>query len=120
MKALLVASAALISGSAAVAGPYINVENNSGFYGSDYVGSVTNLAIGYQKDIGENAGIYAQLGPSFVNPDDGEDGTTQLGGKIGGDVDLSEKINLYAEGEILTAEVGDNVYNLKTGLTWNF
>tara|TARA_R100000152_G_C6749663_1_gene173315 strand:+ start:443 stop:805 length:363 start_codon:yes stop_codon:yes gene_type:complete len=120
MKALLVASAALVSGSAAVAGPYINVEGNSGFYGSDYVGSTINAAIGYKTNIGDRAGVYAQVGPTFVNPDDGEDGTTQLGGKIGGDVDLSEKINVYAEGEILTAEVGDNSYNLKTGLTWNF
>ena len=119
MKALVVASAALISGSAAVAGPYVNVENNAGFLGSDYAGSVTDLAIGYSADLGDTTTVGAQVGPAFVNPDKG-DGSTQISGKIYGDVDLSEKLNLYGEFALLTVDDEDNAYNLKTGITWNF
>ena len=119
MKALVVASAALISGSAAVAGPYVNVENNAGFLGSDYAGSVTDLAIGYSADLGDNTTVGAQVVPAFVNPDEG-DGSTQISGKIYGDVDLTEKLNVYGEFALLTVDDEDNLYNLKTGLTWNF
>ena len=119
MKALVVASAALISGSAAVAGPYVNVENNAGFLGSDYAGSVTDLAIGYSAALGDNTTVGAQVGPAFVNPDEG-DGSTQISGKIYGDVDLTEKLNVYGEFALLTVDDEDNLYNLKTGLTWNF
>ena len=119
MKAFVVASAALISGSAAVAGPYVNVENNAGFLGSDYAGSVTDLAIGYSADLGDNTTVGAQVGPAFVNPDEG-DGSTQISGKIYGDVDLTEKLNVYGEFALLTVDDEDNLYNLKTGLTWNF
>ena len=119
MKAFVVGSAALISGSAAVAGPYVNVENNAGFLGSDYAGSVTDLAIGYSADLGDNTTVGAQVGPAFVNPDEG-DGSTQISGKIYGDVDLTEKLNVYGEFALLTVDDEDNLYNLKTGLTWNF
>ena len=119
MKAFVVASAALISGSAGVAGPYVNVENNAGFLGSDYAGSVTDLAIGYSVDLGDKTTVGAQVGPAFVNPDEG-DGTTEISGKIYGDVDLTEKLNVYGEFALLTVDDEDNAYNLKTGITWNF
>ena len=118
-KVGLLFSAAFISGSAAVAGPYVNVENNAGFLGTDYAGSVTDLAIGYSADIGTATTVGAQIGPAFVNPDGG-DGTTEISGKVYGDVDLSENVNFYGEFALLTADDSDNLYNLKTGLTWNF
>ena len=93
----LVAAAALIGGSAAHAGPYVNVENNAGFLGSDYAGSVTDLAIGYDTKIGENATLGAQIGPAFVNPDGDVDGSTEISGKIFGDVELTEKLAVYGE-----------------------
>ena len=116
----LVAAAVLIGGSAAYAGPYVNVENNSGFLGSDYAGSVTDLAIGYAPNIGENATLGAQIGPAFVNPDGDVDGSTQISGKIFGDIDLNEKLTLYGELAGLTSEDTDNIYNLKAGATWRF
>ena len=119
-KAFLVASAALISGSAAFAGPYVNVENNAGFLGSDYAGSVTDLAIGYDTNVGENATIGAQIGPAFVNPDGDVDGSTQISGKVFGDIDLNEKFNIYAELAGLSSEDTDNLYNLKAGAVWRF
>ena len=118
-KAFLVASAAFISGSAALAGPYVNIENNAGFLGSDYAGSVTDLAIGYDTQLGEKTTLGAQIGPSFVNPD-GVDGSTQISGKVFGDISLTEKLSVYGELAGLTSEDTDNIYNLKAGATWRF
>ena len=116
----LLFSAAFIGGSAAVAGPYVNVENNAGFLGSDYAGSVTDLAIGYDTNFGENATLGAQIGPAFVNPDGDVDGSTQISGKIFGDISLSEKLSVYGELSGLTSEDTDNIYNLKAGATYRF
>ena len=116
----LAAAAVLIGGSAAHAGPYVNVENNSGFLGSDYVGSVTDLAIGYDAKFGEKTTLGAQIGPAFVNPDDGLDGSTQISGKVFGDIALSEKLSVYGELAGLTSEDTDNIYNLKAGATFRF
>ena len=116
----LLFSAAFIGGSAAVAGPYVNVENNAGFLGSDYAGSVTDLAIGYDTSFGENATLGAQIGPAFVNPDGDVDGSTQISGKVFGDISLSEKLSVYGELSGLTSEDTDNIYNLKAGATYRF
>ena len=118
-KAFLVASAALISGSAAFAGPYVNVENNSAFLGSDYAGSVLDLAIGYDTQRGEKTTLGAQIGPSLVNPDNG-DGSTQISGKVFGDISLTEKLSVYGELAGLTSEDTDNIFNLKAGAVWRF
>ena len=116
----LLFSAAFIGGSAAYAGPFINLENNAGFLGSDYAGSVTDLAIGYDTDLSEAATIGAQIGPAFVNPDGDVDGSTQISGKIFGDIPLSEKLSVYGELAGLTSEDTDNLYNLKAGATYRF
>ena len=116
----LAVSALFIGGSAAVAGPYVNVENNAGFLGSDYAGSVTDLAIGYDTTVGDSATIGAQIGPAFVNPDGDVDGSTQISGKIFGDIPLSEKLSVYGELAGLTSENTDNIYNLKAGATYRF
>ena len=116
----LAAAAVFIGGSAAYAGPYVNVENNAGFLGSDYAGSVTDLAIGYDTTVGDSATIGAQIGPAFVNPDGDVDGSTQISGKIFGDIPLSEKLSVYGELAGLTSEDTDNLYNLKAGATYRF
>ena len=119
-KAFLVASAAFISGSAAFAGPYVNIENNAGFLGSDYAGSVTDLAIGYDTQLGK-ATIGGQIGPAIVNPDGSDvEGSTQISGKVFGDISLTEKLSVYGELAGLTSETTDNIYNLKAGATWRF
>ena len=80
MKALLLAGAASFMAAPAFAGPYVNAENNAGFTGSDFDGSVTELHLGYEGDLGESAGYYVQAGPAIVAPD-GDDATTELSGK---------------------------------------
>ena len=116
----LAAAAVFIGGSAAYAGPYVNVENNAGFLGSDYAGSVTDLAIGYDTTFGEKATLGAQIGPAFVNPDGDVDGSTQISGKVFGDISLTEKLSVYGELAGLTSEDTDNLYILKAGATDGF
>ena len=36
-----------------LAGPFANVEANSGFSGSEYIGSVTDIHVGYDGALGE-------------------------------------------------------------------
>ena len=92
--ATLAATAAVVAPSTAFAGPYVNVEANSSFTGSDYTGTTTAHA-GYAGDIG-SVGYYAQVGPSFVTTDGGESDTV-LSGKVGASVAATESLSIYGE-----------------------
>ena len=119
IKSVFAAGAALfLSAGAAVAGPYVNVEANSGFTGSDYDGTVTETHVGYEGDLGETAGWYIQAGPAFVAAD-GEAVETELSGKVGVGVDVTESINVYGEVSFITDE-DDNGYGTKIGATYRF
>ena len=123
MKALFIAGAASFLAAPAFAGPYVNIENNAGFTGSDFEGSVTETHVGFEGGLGENAGWYVQGGPAFVSPD-GEDTTTELSGKVGIGADVSENLNLYAE---IAAQTQDEInfdedlnFGTKVGLKYSF
>ena len=123
-KSVFAATAALsMSAGAALAGPYVNIENNAGFTGSDFEGSVTETHVGYESAIGENSAWYIQAGPAFVSPD-GEDTTTELSGKVGIGADVTENVNLYAE---IAAQTQDEInfdedlnFGTKIGLKYTF
>ena len=123
-KSVFAAAAALsMSAGAALAGPYVNIENNAGFTGSDFEGSVTETHVGFEGGLGENAGWYVQGGPAFVSPD-GEDTTTELSGKVGIGADVSENLNLYAE---IAAQTQDEInfdedlnFGTKIGVKYSF
>ena len=119
IKSALAAAAALpVLGSAALAGPYVNLEANSGFTGSDYEGTVTEAHVGYDGPLGESAGYYVQAGPAWVS-EDGEPVDTELSGKVGIGVDLSESVNVYGELAFITTD-DDNGYGTKFGVTYRF
>ena len=105
MKALLIAGAASFLAAPAFAGPYVEIENNAGFTGSDFEGSVTETHVGYEADLGEDAAWYVQAGPAFVSPD-GEETTTELSGKVGIGADVTEHIGVYAE---IAAQTQDEI-----------
>lgn len=96
MKALLLAGAASFMAAPALAGPYVEIENNAGFVGSDYEGNVTETHLGYERDLGDNAAFYIQGGPAFVSPDNGEV-STELSGKVGISADVTDHVGVYAE-----------------------
>ena len=63
--AAVAASATLFSG-AAIAGPYVEVETNTGFDGGEYGSTLIETHIGYESSIGDNADWFIQGGP-FAN-----------------------------------------------------
>lgn len=124
IKTVFAASAALsMTAGAAIAGPYVNIESNAGFTGTDYEGTVTEFHVGVEGDLGEASSFYAQLGPALVSPD-GEDRTTELSGKVGVNVAVSESVSVYGEIAAITADEinldEDLSVGTKLGLKWTF
>ena len=114
MKSIILAGLLLgAAHGAAQAGPYVNVEANSGFTGSDYTGSVTDVHVGY-----EGANWYVQGGPALLAPDGG-DGDVELSGKVGGSYPVSEALSVYGEFSFLTGDDA-NSYGTKVGAKYNF
>ena len=111
------AGALAFGASAAVAGPYANVEANAGWVGSDYSGNVTDLHLGYEHSEGPYS-VYVQGGPAFVSID-GLDSEMEFSGKIGGSVQASQKVSVYAELAGITGDL-DNSYGGKLGAKWAF
>ena len=105
MKTLLIAGVASFLAAPALAGPYVNIENNAGFTGSDFEGSVTETHLGYESALGDSSSWYIQGGPAFVSPDGG-DTSTELSGKVGIGADVTERVNVYAE---IAAQTSDEI-----------
>ena len=98
----------------AIAGPYVNVEANSGFTGSDYSGTSTDFHVGVDGAEGA-ASWYLQGGPTVVSPDDGA-AETILTAKVGGGVGVTEALSVY--GEISAAFDDVNSYGTTAGLKY--
>ena len=115
-----VAAAPLFAG-AAIAGPYVNVETNAGWTGSDYTGATTDFHVGYEGALGESASYYVQGGASLVSPDGGSDDTVPSG-KAGIGVAVTDAVGVY--GEVSFIGSGDSSidrgYGGKLGLKYNF
>jgi len=113
------AAAPLFAG-AAFAGPYVNVEANSGFTGGDYTGTTTDLHIGWEGTAGDSVGYYAQIGPSFVTPDGGASDTV-ISGKVGASVAATEAVGVYGEFAFAGGANGaQNGYGVKLGAKYSF
>ena len=113
MKILAILPAALFAAAPAFAGPYVNVEANSGYTGNDYTGTVIDNHVGYE---GNN--WYVQGGPAVVLSD-GAKSELELSGKVGGTTSLSERLALYGEVSFLTGD-NDTSYGTKAGLKYLF
>ena len=126
IKPFAIAVSGVLAGSAALAGPYVNVENNAGFAGGDgldmdFTGSVTDFHIGIEGG-GDDTSWYMQAGPALVAPD-ASDPDVEFSGKIGGSVVVSadDKLSLYGEISFITVDTFDaaNV-GTKIGAKYNF
>ena len=98
---------------AAIAGPYVNVEANSGFVGSDYTGSATDVHVGF-----EGANWFVQGGTTLLAPD-AEDGSVELSGKAGGSYPLTDALSVYGEVSFMGGK-DDNSYGTKVGAKYSF
>ena len=119
-SAIALVAAAPLMAAPALAGPYVNVEANSGWTGSNYNGTVTDAHVGYEGALGESASYYVQGGASLVSPDGGETDTVPSG-KAGLGIAVTERVGAYGEVSFLTAEDDDD-FGLggKLGVKYSF
>ena len=99
---ILAGTALGLAHGAAMAGPYLNVETNSGFSGNDYSSTLLETHIGYEGEF-KDASWYIQGGPAVTMPDGGSS-VGAASGKVGGSVSLSTKTSVYGEFAVATAE----------------
>jgi len=121
-KSVFAASAALFaSAGAALAGPYVNVEANAGWTGSDYNSTTTDLHVGYEGELGENASYYVQGGASVVSPD-GAESDTVPSGKAGLGLAVTDALGAYGEVSFVGSgdEDIDRGYGAKLGVKYSF
>ena len=114
MKILAILPAVVFAAApAAFAGPYVNIEANSGYTGNDYSGSVIDNHVGYEGD-----NWYIQAGPAIVLSD-GAESELELSGKLGGTAALSDRLDLYGEVSFMTGDYNTS-YGTKAGLKYSF
>ena len=124
--AAVAASPFLLAG-AAFAGPYVNVESNLSYPDGEYSAATTDIHIGYEGTIGTEGKIayYVQGGPSLNHSETTDDTETEISGKIGASVPVSEDLAAYAEISGATNgedAAGDNIvdWGAKVGAKFNF
>ena len=124
--AAVAASPFLLAG-AAFAGPYVNVESNLSYPDGDYSSTATDIHIGYEGTAGAEGKIayYVQGGPSLNHSETTEDTETELSGKVGASIGLSEDLAAY--GEISGATNGEDAagdtirdFGAKVGVKFTF
>ena len=118
MKKIALALAASIASTPAMAGPYVNVETNAEYTGSDYTSRATDLHIGYENELGSLA--YYVQGGKTINAADGVDSESNFSGKLGASVSATDKLGLYGEVSFAQVEDADNTYGTKLGAKYSF
>jgi hypothetical protein len=115
-------AAAPFLATAAFAGPYVNIESNSGFAGSEYGGTFIENHIGVEGALGTNVTGYAQVGPAIAIPNGG-DTELEVSGKVGINVAATDNLGIY--GEVWGAsdnglEFDEFLTNVKVGVKYTF
>ena len=115
MKFIAILPAAALMAAPAMAGPYANVETNAGWSGTEYSGQMTEIHLGYERELGESADWYIQGGPAFVGVS-GEALERRWSAKSGINFGVTEKVGVYGEVSALTAEEEFSTENLNLGI----
>jgi len=115
------AAAAFAAPGAALAGPYVNVETNAGWTGSEYNGAATDLHLGYEDALGERGSYYVQGGATILTPDGG-DADAVPSGKAGLGFAVTDALGAYGEVSFVGSgdEDLDRGYGAKLGLKYSF
>ena len=120
MKTIALALAATTLASApASAGIYLNAEANDGYTGTDYSGRTVDLHVGYQGSV-QKFDYYVQGGPALVAVADVDGTETELSGKLGGTLNVTEKLGIYGEVSTITNGDDDRNYGTKLGAKFTF
>jgi len=118
MKKLALVLATTLVSTPAMAGPYVNVESNANYTGSDYNSRATDLHVGYENALGSLA--YYVQGGKTINAADGVDSESTFSGKLGGSVSATDKLGVYGEVSFNQVEDADNTYGTKIGAKYSF
>ena len=118
MKKLALVLATTLVSTPAMAVPYVNVETNADYTGSDYTSRATDLHIGYENSRGDLA--YYIQGGKTINAADGVDSESNFSGKLGGSVSATDKLGLYGEVSFAQVEDADKNYGTKLGAKYSF
>ena len=118
MKKITLALAASLFSSPGLAGPYVNVETNADYTGTDYTSRATDLHIGYENNLGDLA--YYIQGGKTINAVDGIDSESNFSGKLGASVAATDKLDIYGEVSFAQVEDADNTYSTKLGAKYSF
>ena len=118
MKKISLAIAASLFSAPVMAGPYVNVESNASYTGSDYTSRATDLHIGYENNLGDLA--YYIQGGKTINATDGVDSESNFSGKLGGNISATDKLGFYGEVSFAQVEDADNTYATKLGAKFSF
>tara|TARA_R100001082_G_C4314342_1_gene138274 strand:- start:388 stop:747 length:360 start_codon:yes stop_codon:yes gene_type:complete len=117
-KAITITALASLAAPAAFAGPYVNVESNAAYTGSDYISRSTDLHVGWDGKVG-NFAYYVQGGPT-ISAADGVESESNFSGKAGASVAATEKLGVYGEFSFSSSEDTDNAYGTKIGAKYSF
>ena len=112
--AAVAASPFLLAGGA-FAGPYVNVVSNIGYPDGDYGSATTDLHVGYEGSLTENADFYAQIGPAFTAVDGTDGSETEFSGKVGVSEAATDAIGVYGE----LAGITDEASNGDDEIDWS-
>ena len=120
-KIFALSTASIFAAAPAVAGPYVNIEANSGFDAGDYTGTLVEKHVGYTDALGERASWFVQAGPA-LELGDGVSEEYKVSGKVGASVSLTKRVDAY--GEVSFQGSGDSDidrgYGAKVGLKYTF
>ena len=116
-KIFLIVAAATLS-SPVLARPYVNVETNSSFTGSDYKSTATDIHLGFEGEANDLA-WYIQGGKT-VNAADGADSNSNWSGKTGASFPVTSKLGVYGELSFSQVEDADNNWGTKLGTKFTF
>ena len=94
MKKLLILP--LILSGSAYAEPYMNFEMNRIYTKGSYVTTQYEMQIGYRKE-NEQSSWYTTVGPVVTDTSFAQGLETELGGFVGGDIEINGDITLYGE-----------------------
>ena len=115
IKPVIAAVAALpLLSSAALAGPYVNIENNSGFNDKDFTGGATDLHIGFEGNVSDAVSLYAQGGPQIQHVPDA-DSENEYSGKVGGNIAVTQRLGIYGEVSAVTSDQEFDFESLNIG-----
>ena len=118
MKKLALVLASTLASTPAMAGPYVNVESNTSYTGSDYTSRATDLHVGYENTLGSVA--YYIQGGKTINAANGVDSESNFSGKLGGNISATDKLGFYGEVSFAQVEDADNNYGSKIGAKYSF